>query len=79
MARKEFGPLRNAVIAHRDPNALLQYQAICDLDTDKVFRISGEFYAAVRQFLDMLPKLMSQAGNMPALLLQWIDAEGRKS
>jgi hypothetical protein len=74
--RKEFGPLRNVAIAHRDADALTQYKAISDLRTEYVFGITSEFYAAARRFIDVLPKLIAQSGTMSSLLRQWIRSEG---
>jgi hypothetical protein len=78
-ARKEFGPIRNATIAHRDSDALAQYRAISELHIDNVLRIAAEFYASAGQFIAVLPKLMIETSTVPALLRQWVDAEHKKS
>jgi hypothetical protein len=74
-ARKEFSALRNATIAHRDPDALLQYRAIRNLDTDTVFAIAADFYVAARQFIDVVPRLMLESGSLGALLRQYVQSE----
>jgi hypothetical protein len=66
--------LRNATIAHRDADALLQYRAIRNLKTEMVFAISGEFYAAARRFIDVVPRLMLESGTFPALLRQYVQS-----
>ncbi len=69
-AQKQFAFLRNATIAHRDSDALLQYQSITQIDEMEVLRISGEFYDGARLFLDLLPKLVIEVGTWPGLLSQ---------
>jgi hypothetical protein len=73
-ARKEFGLLRNATIAHRDVDALIQYRAISNLKTEEVFRMAAEFYAGARRYVDVIPKLIAESGTMPALLRQWLES-----
>jgi hypothetical protein len=69
-ARSNFAFLRNATIAHRDPDALLQYRAICAIDELAVIRIAMEFYDAVGQFINILPDLILSANSIPSLLHQ---------
>lgn len=69
-AQKQFAFLRNATIAHRDPDALLQYRSINQIDEMKVLRIASEFYDGTRMFLDVLPSLVLQVGTLPGLLNQ---------
>ena len=61
----------NAAIAHRDPNALIQYRAIRDLKVADVMALAVEFYSAVDQFMPVLTKLVLVSGTMPAMLRQW--------
>lgn len=68
---KEYSFVRNAAIAHRDPNALVQYRAIRDLDVEKVFATAIEFFQAVERFMPVLTSLMLESGTWPALLRQW--------
>lgn len=69
-ARKQFAFLRNATIAHRDADALLQYRSIIQIDEKKVIRIAGEFYDGTRRFLSIMPTLVPQVGTWPGLLNQ---------
>lgn len=75
-ARKEFLPIRNATIAHRDPDALLQYRSIRNLKMEVVLTIAVEFYSAAKRFLDLVPKLMLESSSMPALLRQYLRSDG---
>ena len=68
--QKQFAFLRNATIAHRDPDALLQYSSIIQINELEVLRIAGEFYEGTRLFLDVLPKLVIQVGTLPGLFNQ---------
>jgi len=69
-AQKQFAFLRNATIAHRDADALLQYRSITHIDELEVIRIAGEFYEGTRLFLNILPTLVLQVGTWPGLLNQ---------
>lgn len=72
-ARKEFGPLRNATIAHRDPNALAQYRAIRDLSVERVMALTTEFYLGAERFIAVVPRLMIQSSTAPALVQQILN------
>ncbi len=69
-AQKEFAFLRNATIAHRDPDALAQYKAIAGLDEMKVMALATEFYAGADAFISLMPKLILQTSTLPSLLAQ---------
>ena len=73
---KEFTFVRNAAIGHRDPNALLQYRAIRDLRTERVFQLAEEFYGAIHSFMPVLTELMLESGKLSSLLAQWSPQEG---
>lgn len=73
-ARKEFLAIRNAAIAHRDPDALLQYRSIRNLKVEVVLTIAGEFYSAAKRFIDLVPRLMLESSTMPALLRQYVQS-----
>lgn len=73
--RKTFGSLRNSTIAHRDADALAQYQAIRDIDETKVFEIVGEFYAGVSSFTNVLIRLMAGSITQRSLLHQWLRTD----
>jgi len=68
---KEFLFVRNAAIAHRDPDALVQYRAIQDLSVEKVFVAAGDFFAAVDSFMPVLTNLMQISSSFPILLREW--------
>jgi hypothetical protein len=68
---KKYAFVRNTAIAHRDPNAIVQYRAIRDLSTEHVFEIAAEFYLASEKFMAVLTKLMLEGSTLPALLRQW--------
>lgn len=74
-ARKEFSAVRNATIAHRDPNALLQYRAIRNLKVEAVFSIAGEFYSAAGRFIELVPRLMQESSTFSALLRQYVRTD----
>jgi hypothetical protein len=69
--RKKFSFVRNAVIAHRDPDGLAQYRAIRDLRTEEVFEVGMEFYTGVSRYLSVLTQMMRQNSSFEALLRQW--------
>ncbi|OIR03276.1 hypothetical protein GALL_145480 [mine drainage metagenome] len=69
-AQKQFAFLRNATIAHRDPDALLQYRSIMEIDEMAVFRIAVEFYDGASMFIAVLPELILHVGTMPGLFSQ---------
>ncbi len=58
---------RNATIAHRDPDALLQLNTIENLNPKKVFSAAEEFYTSSAIFMNVFPKVMLQAGSMQGL------------
>jgi hypothetical protein len=72
-ARKEFGVLRNATIAHRDADAVAQYHAINDLKTEDVFRIAIEFYKGAERFIALMPQLVLESGSTASLVRQWFQ------
>ncbi|HJS45723.1 MAG TPA: hypothetical protein VJ753_04910 [Rhizomicrobium sp.] len=73
-AKKNFHFIRNAAIAHRDPNALVQYRAIRDLNVKHVWDVGAEFFVAIEGLINVLTKLMA-AGNTPeSFLRQWAAA-----
>lgn len=76
-AQKQFSFLRNATIAHRDADALLQYRAITELDSMAVIGIASEFYDGTRLFLSVFPDIMVQVGSFPGLLNQVRARESR--
>lgn len=71
-AQNEFTFLRNATIAHRDPDALVQYLAITQLDEMKVLKLATEFYAGADAFISLMPKIILQSSTLPSLLTQFM-------
>lgn len=69
-ANKQFSHVRNAAIAHRDPNALVQYRAIRDLNVNDVFALAAEFFQAVNRFVNVQTRLLLAANNLPSFLNQ---------
>lgn len=57
-ARSRFHIIRNSTIAHRNPDALAQYRAICNLDPIIVMREVADFYAGARALNEVLPDLL---------------------
>jgi nucleotide-binding universal stress UspA family protein len=72
---KDYTFVRNVAIAHRDPDVLAQYRAIRDLDTDKLYEITAEFFQAVDQFIVAHTKLLNASSTMASVLAQWAEYE----
>jgi hypothetical protein len=70
-ATAKFASVRNATIAHRDPNALIQYRAIRDLDVQEVMGVAIEFFDEVGTFISVLTRLMAAGDTLPSYLRQW--------
>lgn len=70
-AKKQFAFIRNVAIAHRDPDALIQYRAIRDLRVNEVWAVAAEFFAEVEQFVRVLTKVMQSSNNWQSYLRQW--------
>jgi len=58
---------RNAIIAHRDPDALLQISTINSLRSNLVFDVAAEFYEAADGFIRIFPVVLQQAGSIQGL------------
>jgi hypothetical protein len=74
-ANKQFSFVRNAAIAHRDPNALVQYRAIRDLNVEAVMELGAEFFAAVEVFVSVQTKLLTAGNNLQSFFNQWSATE----
>ncbi len=72
---RDYKFVRNATIAHRDPDVLAQYRAIRDLDTDKLYGITAEFFQAVDQFVIAHTKVLTTSATMASVLAQWAEHE----
>jgi hypothetical protein len=70
-AKKLLARERHSTIAHRDANALLQYELISKLDPQETLKIAVSFYDGADLFIKTLPKLMLEAGSFPSLLKQY--------
>jgi hypothetical protein len=64
---------RNSIIAHRDADALLQIRSINNLSEKTVFEAAGEFYAASKGLMIVLPKVLLEAGSMQGLLSEMLN------
>ena len=78
-AESEFEFLRNATIAHRDPDGIRQYKAITELDETKVLKLAAEFYIAADAFISLLPKIILQSSKLPSLLAQFSKREADRA
>lgn len=70
-ATKKFSLVRNATIAHREPNALIQYRAIRDLNVQDVFDTAIDFFAEIETFMSVLTRLINAGNTLPSFLKQW--------
>jgi hypothetical protein len=70
-AKKKFQFIRNAAIAHRDPNALTQYRAIRDLNVTDVWEIAAEFFAEIENFIRVQTRIMEAGNTLESHLRQW--------
>jgi hypothetical protein len=68
---KKFGGIRNTAMAHRDPNALVQYRAIRALNVQDVWDIAAEFFAAVETFMAVLTQLLEAGNTLQSHIRQW--------
>jgi hypothetical protein len=77
-AQRRFAYLRNATIAHRDPDAIRQYRDIVGIDGLEVTQIAVEFYEGTKKFIDVLPALVSHLGSARGLISQLSAQNQRK-
>jgi hypothetical protein len=73
-ANKQFSFIRNAAIAHRDPNALVQYRAIRDLRVEEVMEIGMAFFQTAEKFINLLTRLMLAGNTLSSFVKQWTAA-----
>ncbi|EJM92484.1 hypothetical protein [Pseudomonas sp. GM67] len=69
-AKHLLAHIRHTTIAHRDADALLQYDVIKKLDTTSVINVAASFYEGADLFTQALPKLILEAGSTRSLLKQ---------
>ncbi|MNG14246.1 hypothetical protein D3C84_979840 [compost metagenome] len=70
-AKQLLAHARHATIAHRDADAMLQYETITKLDAMKTMNVAASFYEGADLFVKTLPKVMLEAGSMHSLLRQY--------
>lgn len=73
-ARVLIAPLRNKVMAHREIDALRQFELIEEVDLKQALELMGDFYASVDEFARILPKVIADAGSLHGLLSQFRTA-----
>lgn len=73
-ATKIYGHIRDSAIAHRDPDALVQYRTIRNIDTHDVFRLAMDFYAQSKAFVNVVPKLMILSSTPEAVIKQYMKS-----
>ncbi|MGE0809458.1 MAG: hypothetical protein AB7N69_02435 [Immundisolibacter sp.] len=78
-AESDFEFLRNATIAHRDPDALTQYRSILQIDEMKVLNLAAEFSTAATAFITLLPNLFLQSGTLPSIVNQFSQREKKNA
>ncbi|MFK7701722.1 hypothetical protein [Pseudomonas caspiana] len=61
---------RHATIAHRDANAMLQYEIIMKIDPLSTMKVAASFYEGTDLFIKALPKVMIEASTANSLLKQ---------
>jgi hypothetical protein len=69
-ARDTIESLRNHVMAHRDADAVMQYQLIHEINMEESIELVGQFYDSVHDFIQVMPELIRHSGRMDSLLLQ---------
>ena len=73
--QKLLSEMRNNTIAHRDSDAMLQYELIEKTEMNAVKEIITEYYEASHIFFSILPSLISEAGSAQSLLAQLSNAK----
>lgn len=72
-AKKKLFEVRNYTIAHRDPDALLQYRLIRNLNSSEVLSVAVKFYSASHRFIKVLPEIVLEGGSLQALFRQTLE------
>jgi hypothetical protein len=76
--QKLLSEMRNNTIAHRDSDAMLQYELIEKTDMNAVKEIISEYFEASHIFFRILPALMIEAGSIQSLFAQLTNAKPNK-
>lgn len=73
-AKSLLSSTRHSTIAHRDADALFQYETIMKVNPATIMEIANSFYEGTDLFVKALPKLMLEAGSTHSLLKQYRDS-----
>lgn len=76
--QKLLSEMRNNTIAHRDSDAMLQYELIEKTDMNAVKEIITEYFEASHIFFRILPTLMIEASSIQSLFAQLTNAKPNK-
>ncbi|WP_299491822.1 hypothetical protein [uncultured Shewanella sp.] len=77
--QKILTEIRNNTIAHRDSDAMLQYELIDKVGIKSAKETIEEYFEASHIFFGILPKLLLEASTLPALLSQYSSSKPNKS
>lgn len=69
-AKQLLSSARHATIAHRDTDAMLQYEMIMKIDPLSTMEVAASFYEGADLFVEVLPKVMLEASSTYSLLKQ---------
>jgi hypothetical protein len=72
-SEKKFGGIRNAAIAHRDPDALVQCGFIQNVNIYEIFSVGAEYFTAAEDFIGCLTLLIEQSGSPRGLIKQLLS------
>ncbi|MDD0979775.1 hypothetical protein [Pseudomonas shahriarae] len=73
-AKQLLSPARHSTIAHRDADAMLQYEMIMKVDPLSTMEVASSFYEGADLFVKVLPKLMLEASSTHSLLKQFRES-----
>jgi hypothetical protein len=75
IAQKILTKIRNNTIAHRDSDAMLQYELIDNVDINSAKETIEGYFEASHIFFGILPTLLLEASTLSALLSQYSSSE----
>ncbi len=70
-AKQLLSSARHITIAHRDADAMLQYEMIMKIDPLSTMEVASSFYEGADLFVKVLPKVMLEASSTHSLLKQF--------
>ncbi|WP_339456406.1 hypothetical protein [Pseudomonas sp. EA_65y_Pfl1_P120] len=70
-AKQLLSSARHTTIAHRDADAMLQYEMIMKIDPLSTMEVASSFYEGADLFVKTLPKVMLEASSTHSLLKQF--------